>query len=88
MEWCIPTGSSGNREQSEQASAEILQGPYSVEQDCNGGQLHSGEEISREFVVTCGDGAEVLEQIEESARPDCVHNRVRKSINGSAQVRS
>ena len=31
-----------------------------------GGQLHSGEKISREFVITCGDGAEVLELIEEA----------------------
>jgi len=31
----------------------------------NSGQLHSGEEIYREFVATCGDGAKVLEQIEK-----------------------
>src|SRR4249920_4261213 len=41
-------------------------GLYSVEEDCNGSQLHPGEEISRKLVVTCGDGAEVLEQIEEA----------------------
>src|SRR2546423_132448 len=46
-------------------------------EDCNGSQLHPGEEISRKLVVTCGDGAEVLERIEEAPRPDCVHNRVR-----------
>jgi hypothetical protein len=39
---------------------------YSVEEDCNGSQLHPGEEISRKLVVTCDDGAEVLEQIEEA----------------------
>src|ERR1700730_4134201 len=44
----------------------IDQGLYSVEEDCNGSQLHPGEEISRKLVVTCGDGAEVLEQIEEA----------------------
>src|ERR1700737_520997 len=38
----------------------------SVEQYCNSGELHSGKEISDEFVVTCGDSAEVLELIEEA----------------------
>ena len=38
----------------------------SVEKDCNSGQLHSGKEISGEFVVTCGDSAEVLELIKEA----------------------
>ena len=28
--------------------------------------LRPGEEISRELVVTCGDGADVLEPIEEA----------------------
>ena len=41
-------------------------GLYSVEEDCNGSQLRPGEEISRKLVVTCGDGAEVLEPIEEA----------------------
>src|SRR6476660_9896816 len=44
----------------------FTKGLYSVEEDCNGSQLHPGEEISRKLVVTCGDGAEVLEQIEEA----------------------
>src|SRR6202023_1195846 len=38
----------------------------SVEQYCNSGELHSGKEISGEFVVACGDSAEVLELIEEA----------------------
>jgi hypothetical protein len=42
-----------------------LRGLCSVEQDCNRGQLRSGKEISGEFVVARGDGAEVLELIEE-----------------------
>jgi hypothetical protein len=37
----------------------------SVEQDHSGGQLDSGEKISGEFVITCGDGT-VLELIEEA----------------------
>ena len=40
-------------------------GPASVEQDHSGGHLHSGEKISGEFVITCGDGTEVFELIEE-----------------------
>ena len=36
------------------------------EEDCAASQLRAGEEISRELVVTCGDGAEVLEPIEEA----------------------
>src|ERR1035437_7426009 len=40
-------------------------GLSSVEQDHSGGHLHSGEEISGEFVITCGDGTEVFELIEE-----------------------
>src|SRR5712692_4572615 len=28
--------------------------------------MHTGEKISGEFVITCGDGAEVLELIEEA----------------------
>ena len=36
-----------------------------VEQDHSGGHLHSGEKISGEFVITCGDGTEVFELIEE-----------------------
>src|ERR1019366_6213072 len=31
----------------------------------SGGQLHSGEKISGEFVITCGDGTEVFELIED-----------------------
>src|SRR6202022_1873931 len=46
--------------------SETAKGLYSVEEDCNGSQLHPGEEISRKLVITCGDGAEVLEQIEEA----------------------
>src|SRR6202051_2735795 len=41
-------------------------GVNTVEEDCNGSERHPGEEISRKLVVTCGDGAEVLEQIEEA----------------------
>ena len=37
-----------------------------MEQDHSGGQLHSGEKISGEFVITCGDGTKVLEFIEEA----------------------
>src|SRR5947209_14618803 len=46
--------------------SQIDVGLYSVEEDCKGSQLHPGEEISRKLVVTRGDGAELLEQIEEA----------------------
>ena len=36
----------------------------SVEQNCEGGELYSGKEISGEFVVACGDASEVLEAAE------------------------
>lgn len=38
----------------------------SVDQDHSGGELNSGEEISGEFVVACGDSAKVLELVEEA----------------------
>jgi hypothetical protein len=31
-----------------------------------GGELNSGKEISGKFVIACGDGAKVLEFIEEA----------------------
>ena len=34
--------------------------------DSSSDQLHSGEKISGEFVITCGDGTEVFELIEKS----------------------
>jgi hypothetical protein len=39
---------------------------YSVEQDGNAGDVNSGEEISGELVVACGDCSEVLERIKEA----------------------
>jgi hypothetical protein len=41
-------------------------GLCSVEQDDSGSQLDSGEKISGEFVVACGDGSKMLELIEEA----------------------
>ena len=38
----------------------------SVEQDDSAGELDAGEEISGEFVVTCGDGAKMLEFVEKA----------------------
>jgi hypothetical protein len=38
----------------------------SVEQDDSAGELNAGEEISGELVEACGDGAKVLEFIEEA----------------------
>ena len=38
----------------------------SVEQDDSAGELDAGEEISGEFVVARGDGAKVLEFVEEA----------------------
>ena len=38
----------------------------SVEQDDSASELETGEKISGEFVVGCGDGAKVLEFIEEA----------------------
>ena len=39
---------------------------YSVEQDDNASALNSGEEISGELVVACGDGSEVFDFVEKS----------------------
>jgi len=49
-----------------QLSGRQTKGLCSVEQDHSGNQLHTGEKISGELVKTCGDGTEVLEQIEEA----------------------
>ena len=38
----------------------------SVEKDDSGNELNSGKEISCEFVVACGDGAIMLEFVEEA----------------------
>ena len=38
----------------------------SVEQDHCGGELNSGEEVSCEFVVSCGDCPEMFEFVEEA----------------------
>ena len=43
-----------------------IKGLSSVEEDDSGGELNSGEKISGEFVVACGDGAKVLEFVEEA----------------------
>jgi hypothetical protein len=42
------------------------QGLSSVEEDDSGGKLDSGEKISGELVVTGGNGAKVLELVEEA----------------------
>ena len=42
------------------------EGRCSVEQDDSGSQLDSGEKISGEFVVACGDGSKMPEFIEEA----------------------
>jgi hypothetical protein len=36
------------------------------EKDCNSGQPHSRKEISGEFVIVCGDSAELLGLIKEA----------------------
>ena len=38
----------------------------SVEEDDSGSEVNSGQEISCELVVACGDGAKVLEFVEET----------------------
>ena len=38
----------------------------SVEQDHCGGELNSGEEVSCEFIVSCGDCPEMFEFVEEA----------------------
>ena len=41
-------------------------GPSSVEEDDSRGELNSGENISGEFVVACGDSAKVIEHVKEA----------------------
>jgi hypothetical protein len=62
----------------------VLDGP--IDGDCNGGQLDSGKELSGELVATCGDGAEMLELIEEAL--DKVAFAIEREVAGPPDLRS
>jgi len=52
-----------------------FRGLSSVEENDSAGELNACEKISGELVVSCGDGAKVLEFIEEALVPGVMRNQ-------------
>jgi hypothetical protein len=55
----------------------------SVEQDDSGSELNSGKENFAELIVTCCDGAKMLEFVEEALGEVALHIFAGTAYNGS-----